>query len=251
MDAVVAKGLRKSFGDVVAVDGVSLAVRRGEIFGFLGPNGAGKTTTIRMLTGTLLPDEGEVEILGMSYDSAELEIKRRIGVVPEEPPTFRNIRGWEFLQFVAAVYRCDDSVWTRVDELCQLMKIDFLDGFIDEYSHGMRQKLMVCSVLMRRPEVLFLDEPTTGLDPYSARALKLILRRLADEGAAVFMTTHILEIAEKMCDRLGVIVSGRMIACGTLAQLRQKAGTQGDLEKIFLQLTGADEEEIRRLVEEL
>ena len=251
MSILSAKNLVKKFGDTTAVDGVSLDIETGEIFGFLGPNGAGKTTTIRLLTGALSPDYGTIEIFGMRYDDNAIAIKRQIGVVPDEPPSFKNLRGWEFLKFIASIYRCEKDVFHRVDELCELLKIDFLDEYTDEYSHGMKQKLMVVSVLMRRPKILFLDEPTTGLDPFSARALKLLLRKIANEGAAVFLTTHILEIAEKMCDRLGVIVEGKIVAQGTIEQLRSQSGTEGDLEKIFLQLTGADESEIRKLIDEL
>ena len=251
MSILSAKNLVKKFGDTTAVDGVSLDIKTGEIFGFLGPNGAGKTTTIRLLTGALSPDDGTIEIFGMRYDDNAIAIKRQIGVVPDEPPSFKNLRGWEFLKFIASIYRCEKDVFHRVDELCELLKIDFLDEYTDEYSHGMKQKLMVVSVLMRRPKILFLDEPTTGLDPFSARALKLLLRKIANEGAAVFLTTHILEIAEKMCDRLGVIVEGKIVAQGTIEQLRSQSGTEGDLEKIFLQLTGADESEIRKLIDEL
>ncbi len=251
MHAIFSQNLLKKFGEIFAVNDVSLDIESGEIFGFLGPNGAGKTTTIRLLTGALVPDSGTIEILGMRYENDAMAIKRQIGVVPDEPPSFKNLRGSEFLKFIASVYRCKKEVFHRVEELCELLKIDFLDGYTDEYSHGMKQKLLVVSVLMRKPKILFLDEPTTGLDPYSARALKLLLRKIADEGAAVFITTHILEIAEKMCDRLGVIVNGKIVAQGTMEQLRQQAGMKGDLEKIFLQLTGADEDEIRKIIGEL
>ncbi len=248
---LTAKNLVKRFGDKVAVNGISLELRSGEIFGFLGPNGAGKTTTIRMLSGTLEPDEGNISVFGKTYREAEIEIKRQIGVLPEEAPVFKNIKGREFLEFVASVYRCDENVFDRVEELCELLKIDFLDDYIENYSHGMKQKLMLVSVLMHNPKIMFLDEPTTGLDPVSARGLKLLIRKRADEGAAVFMTTHILEIAEKMCDRLAVISDGKIIAEGTIDQLRQKAGTRGDLEEVFLQLTGANQTEIQKIVDEL
>ncbi|MCD6531707.1 ABC transporter ATP-binding protein [bacterium] len=248
---IEARNLVKRFGEKTAVDGVSLQVKKGEIFGFLGPNGAGKTTTIRMLAGALDPDEGEIQVFGTTYQQAEKEIKRRIGVLPEEPPVFKNITGHEFLKFVASIYRCGDEVFAKIDELCELLNINFLHEFVDNYSHGMKQKLMLVSVLMHDPEIMFLDEPTTGLDPVSARGLKLLLRKRVEAGATVFMTTHILEIAEKMCDRMAVISEGKIIAEGTIEQLRTKAGTSGDLEDIFLQLTGARESDIRKLVEEL
>ncbi|MCD6595361.1 ABC transporter ATP-binding protein [bacterium] len=250
-EVISAKDVVKKFGDKIAVNKVNLSVFRGEIFGFLGPNGAGKTTTIRLLAGALEPDDGDIRILGKDYKNDAIDIKRRIGVVPDEPPRFKNIKGKEFLKFIASVYKCEKDVYDRLDELCELLNIDFLNDYIDNYSHGMKQKLMVASVVMRKPDIMFLDEPTTGLDPYSARGLKLLLRRIADDGSAIFLTTHILEIAEKMCDKLTVIANGEIVAEGTVEQLRQKAGMKGDLEEIFLQLTGADETEIRKLVNEL
>ncbi len=250
-EVIFTRDVVKRFGDKVAVNRINLSVHRGEIFGFLGPNGAGKTTTIRLLSGALEPDEGVIRILGMNYKDDAIAIKERIGVVPDEPPRFKNIKGKEFLKFIASIFRCKNDVHDRLDELCELLNIDFLDDYIDNYSHGMKQKVMVASVIMRKPDIMFLDEPTTGLDPYSARGLKLLLRRMADDGSAIFLTTHILEIAEKMCDRLTVITDGKIVAEGTMEQLRSKAGTKGDLEEIFLQLTGAKESEIRKLVEEL
>ena len=251
MELIKATNLQKKFGNLVAVDGVDISVFGGQIFGFLGPNGAGKTTTIKMLTGVLLPDAGSIEIIGLNYKSNEIEIKKNIGVVPDEPPVFKHLKGKEFLQFIASIYGCVAESFNRIAELVELFQINFLEDYIENYSHGMRQKLMVLSVLMRKPKVLFLDEPTTGLDPYSARALKLILQRFAQEGSAIFFTTHILEIAEKVCDRLGLIVDGKVVATGNMDELRQQAGSSGDLEEIFLHLTGADEKQIMALLEEL
>jgi ABC-2 type transport system ATP-binding protein len=232
--------LVKRFGNFVAVKGIDLKVMPGEIYGFLGPNGAGKTTTIRMLTGTLRPTSGEVRILGMDMKRNEIEIKRSIGVVPDEPKIYDNLKGREFLEFVIDIYQCPYiETISRLEELCEAFGIDYLDDFIGEYSHGMKQKLMVVSVFMRRPRVIFLDEPTVGLDAKSAKILKLLLRKYADEGSTIFLTTHVLEIAEKMCDRIGIINEGVLIAEGTLDEL-QKLSKKGykSLEDLFLELTG-------------
>jgi len=240
---IKARKLRKRFGDLEAVKGIDLTVKPGEIYGFLGPNGAGKTTTIRMLTGSLKPTEGEVEILGMNMRTHEIEIKRAIGVVPDEPKLYENLRGREYLEFIMNIYRVPRrETLKRLQELCEAFSVDYLNAFIGEYSHGMKQKLVVVSVLMRRPRVIFLDEPTVGLDARSAKILKLLLRKYADEGGSIFMTTHVLEVAERMCDRIGIINKGILIAEGTLEELRKlsKEGHE-NLEDLFLELTGQGE----------
>jgi len=245
---IKALGLTKKFGDFTAVDNVNLSVKRGEIFGFLGPNGAGKTTTIRMLTGVLKPTSGKVEILGLDMKDHETEIKRKIGVVPDEPKIYEHLKGYEFLDFVIAIYRLNkQELKNRIEELCNAFGVDYLSKFVGEMSHGMKQKLMLISVLMRKPEVLFLDEPTVGLDARSAKILKELLRKYADEGTTIFMTTHILEIAEKMCDRVAIINKGQIIAESYVAELKEKHGKS--LEDIFLSLTAT--EDIRDIVESL
>lgn len=218
---IEARNLIKDFGNIRAVDGVTLSIRQGEIYGFLGPNGAGKTTTIRMLTGTLKPTDGEIRILGLDLKKQELEIKRRIGVVPDEPKIYPNLKGFEFLDFVMEVYKIDKKkTKERIDELCDVFGVNYLEKTVSDMSHGMKQKLYLVSVLMRRPEILFLDEPTVGLDAKSAKILKMLLQKYAAEGSTVFMTTHVLEIAEKMCTRIGIINKGKLIAEGTLLELR-------------------------------
>jgi ABC-2 type transport system ATP-binding protein len=245
---IKALGLTKKFVDFTAVDNVNLSVKRGEIFGFLGPNGAGKTTTIRMLTGVLKPTSGKVEILGLDMKDHETEIKRKIGVVPDEPKIYEHLKGYEFLDFVIAIYRLNkQELKNRIEELCNAFGVDYLSKFVGEMSHGMKQKLMLISVLMRKPEVLFLDEPTVGLDARSAKILKELLRKYADEGTTIFMTTHILEIAEKMCDRVAIINKGQIIAESYVAELKEKHGKS--LEDIFLSLTAT--EDIRDIVENL
>ncbi len=245
---IKAVNLTKKFGDFTAVDSINLNVKKGEIFGFLGPNGAGKTTTIKMLTGALKPTSGIVEILGMDMKNKEIEIKRRIGVVPDEPKIYEHLRGYEFLEFIISIYKLDKkTVKSRIDDLCNVFGVDYLDKFAGEMSHGMKQKLMLISVLMRKPEVLFLDEPTVGLDAKSAKILKELLKKYAEEGTTVFMTTHILEIAEKMCDRIAIINKGQIIAEASVTELKEKYGQS--LEDIFLNLTAS--EDIKELVEEL
>ena len=251
MTTIKAERLVKRFGSITAVDSIDLDVREGEIYAFLGPNGAGKTTTVKMLTGVLKPTSGKVEILGMDMEEKELEIKRRIGVVPEEPRIYPFFKGFEFLNFIFDVFKLPPEVEDRMRDLLEAFGIDYLDKYISDMSHGMKQKLMLVSVLMREPDVIFLDEPTVGLDAKSAKVLKIYLRRLADRGKTIFMTTHILEIAEKMSDRIGIINKGRIVAEGTMEELREKVGGEDrSLEDLFLQLTG-QEEEIRKILEEL
>lgn len=249
---IEARNLVKEFGDFRAVDNVNLSIKQGEIYGFLGPNGAGKTTTIRMLTGTLKPTNGEIKILGLDLKKQELEIKRRIGVVPDEPRIYPNLKGFEFLDFVTEIYKLDrQKIKERIDELCEVFGVNYLEKTISDMSHGMKQKLYLVSALMRRPEILFLDEPTVGLDAKSAKILKMLLQKYSSEGSTVFMTTHVLEIAEKMCTRIGIINKGVLIAEGTLLELRNAANrTQASLEDIFLQLT-ANGEDIEAVIKEL
>ncbi len=250
MEQVVkAKKLKKIFGSISAVKSVSFHVNAGEIYGFLGPNGAGKTTTLRMLTGVLKPTDGEVEIHGMDVFKKPIAVKSIIGVVPDEPKLYDNLTGREFLEFVGSVFSMRKSdLNKRVSELSEAFEVNFLSKFIGDYSHGMRQKLMLISVLMRKPKVLFLDEPTVGLDAKSAKILKLLLRKYTHEGVGVFMTTHVLEIAEKMCDRIGIINEGELVVEGTLKELRNYSGKES-LEDIFLKLTGGDE--IKEIVDSL
>ncbi|MDK2951070.1 MAG: type transport system ATP-binding protein [Kosmotogales bacterium] len=243
-EIIQAENLKKVFGKKVAVEDLNLNVTSGEIYGFLGPNGAGKTTTIKMLTGILMPTEGSVRILDLDMTTDEIKIKRKIAFVPDEPKMYDNLKGWEFANFLMEIYGLDkEETVKRLDDICKAFEIDFLEKYISDYSHGMRQKLMLAVSLMRKPKVLFLDEPTVGLDARSAKILKLWLRKMADENeTTIFMTTHVLEIAEKMCDRIGIIKDGKLIAEGTLEELRKKSGkTTDSLEDLFLELTGGAE----------
>ncbi|HEW93024.1 MAG TPA: ABC transporter ATP-binding protein [Thermotogaceae bacterium] len=249
---IKAMNLTKKFGDFTAVDNLNLEVSSGEIFGFLGPNGAGKTTTIKMLTGVLKPTHGDIYILGLNMKENEIKIKRGIGVVNEEPKIYSHLKGYEYLEFIMDIFQMNDSqIKKRIVELCDAFEIDYLDKMIADMSHGMKQKLVLISVLMRKPKVIFLDEPTVGLDAKSAKILKELLKKYAEQGATIFLTTHILEIAEKMCDRIAIINKGSKIAEGTMDELRKIGKYENmNLEELFLELT-ASSEEIKSIVEQL
>jgi ABC-2 type transport system ATP-binding protein len=240
---IEAVALRKSYGATEAVKGVDLQVRPGEIFGFLGPNGAGKTTTIKMLVGLLRPSAGAARIDGHDIQREPIAAKSLIGYVPDQPYLPEKLTAREFLEFIAGLYQVDrTAARRRGEELLRLFDLqDRGDDLVGGYSHGMRQKTALAGALLHNPRAFFLDEPTVGLDPRSARLIKDILREVAERGTAVFMSTHILEIAERMCDRVAIISDGRVIAIGTMDELR--AGHVGEsLEDIFLALTGGAEE---------
>jgi ABC-2 type transport system ATP-binding protein len=242
-----ARLLTKRYGSLAAVEDLDLEVGAGELFGFLGPNGAGKTTTIKMLVGLLRPTSGTARVAGHDI-LAEPEIaKARIGYVPDAAVLYDKLSAREFLEFSGDLYHVDRPRRDRrIDSLLQLFSLrdrerDFLSGF----SRGMRQKVSLAAALLHDPQVLFLDEPTVGLDPQSARQMKDILQDICREGKTVFFSTHILEIAERMCTRLGIINHGRLIAIGTLDELRRQAGAEGQsLEQIFLELTGSPDEDV-------
>jgi len=235
-------GLAKRFGDKVAVNSMNLEVHGGEIFGFLGPNGAGKTTTIKMICGLLRPTTGSAVVGGFDIQQQPIAAKSILGYVPDEPMLYEKLSAREFLSFVADLYNVPlKRAEHRAEELFKLLDLtDDADNLIEGFSHGMRQKTAIAGALMHDPRVLVLDEPTVGLDPKSARLVKDILRQLAERGAAVFLSTHILEIAERMCDRIGIIDHGNLIAAGTVEQLRAGRSDQS-LEDIFLSLTGGAE----------
>lgn len=238
---IAARGLRKTFNDKTAVEHVDLDVHGGEIFGFLGPNGAGKTTTIKMLIGLLRPTNGQALIGGYDIQADPIHAKALIGYVPDEPALPDKLSAREYLQFIGGLYRmAPQHVQRRGEELLRLFDLhDHADELVGGFSHGMRQKMGLAGALLHDPHALFLDEPTVGLDPRSARLIKDILRQLAARGTAVFLTTHILEIAERLCDRVAIIRNGQIIATGTLDELR--GGGSQTLEDIFLSLTGGAE----------
>jgi len=235
--------LTKYYGSKRAVEGLDFTVRAGEIFGFLGPNGAGKTTTMKMIVGLLRPTRGEALVGGHNVQEEPIGAKAVSGYLPEEPHLYPKLSGREFLSFVGDLFGMTTAqIAQRSEELLRIFDLDeAADNLIDSYSHGMRQKTGIAAALMHDPRVLVLDEPTSGLDPKSARRIKDILRQMADRGSAVFLSTHILEIAERMCDRIGILKQGELVAMGTMDELREMGAGETDLEDIFLSLTGGAE----------
>ncbi|MES1259363.1 MAG: ABC transporter ATP-binding protein, partial [Gemmatimonadota bacterium] len=229
----------KRYGTFEAVKGIDLEIRPGELFGLLGPNGAGKTTTMRMIAGILAPTAGKIEIAGIDVIRKPVLAKANLGFIPDRPFVYDKLTGAEFLQFTAALYGQDgQEVAHRIDELLELFELTrWRNELTESYSHGMRQKLIIASALVHRPKVIVVDEPMVGLDPKSARLLKLIFRRFVERGGTVLMSTHTLEIVEEMCDRVGVIRQGELVACGTVNELRQNAADMhAGLEDLFLRL---------------
>lgn len=236
--------LSKNYGSFQAVKDLNLNVTGGELFGFLGPNGAGKTTTIKMMVGLLKPSTGSIKIGGFDIEKEPLKAKALLGYVPDQPNLYEKLSGREFLQFVADLYQVkQDKTFKKINDMLELFELsDRGDDLIQSYSHGMRQKIALAGALIHDPKVIFLDEPTVGLDPKSARMIKDVLREICNRGGTVFMSTHILEIAEKMCDRVAIINKGEPVAVGTIQQLRSQAqGGMSSLEDLFLQITGGSE----------
>jgi len=241
--SIVATDLTKRFGALTAVDHVSLWVREGEFFGFLGPNGAGKTTTIRMLCGLLRPTAGQIRIAGYDLDRQPLEVKRRIGVLPEEVSLYERLSAREFLVFAARMHGLPlEEAERRTADLLDLLELaEAKDKLIVDYSMGMRKKTAFAAALIHRPSVLFLDEPFGAVDPISVRAMRNVLRQLAEHGTTIFFTTHVMEVVERLCSRVAIINRGRIVGEGDLAELRTKAEAGGDssLEDVFLKLVEA------------
>ena len=246
------EALTKRYGSFTAVDAIDLHVPKGELFGFLGPNGAGKTTTLRMIAGILRPSAGRVLIAGTDVAADPVAAKAKLGFIPDRPFIYEKLTGAEFLRFVAGLYdQAGPQVEHRARELLALFDLEeWRDELVESYSHGMRQKLIISSAFVHRPEVIVVDEPMVGLDPKAARILKDLFREYTRRGHTIMMSTHTLEVAESMCDRIGIIQGGKIRACGTMAELRQNAedGATG-LETIFLRLTG--ENAARELVDVL
>jgi ABC-2 type transport system ATP-binding protein len=238
-------GLTKRYGAFTAVHPLDLEVPAGQLFGFLGPNGAGKTTTIRMLTGVLRPSGGRVLIGGHDVAREPERAKRLLGYIPDRPFLYEKLTGSEFLKFVAGLWGQDGAdTEARADELLELFELTaWKDTLVESYSHGMRQKLLISSALVHGPRLIVVDEPMVGLDPKAARMIKDLLRTFVDQGGTVFLSTHTLEVAEALCDRIAIIQDGRIRALGTMAELRAEAeaGAAG-LEEVFLRLTGGEEE---------
>lgn len=235
------EAVSKHYGDKVAVDGLDLRVEDGELFVFLGPNGAGKTTSIKMCATLLQPTQGRVVVNGLDVGRDSLSVRAGIGYLPENPFLYERLSGRQMISFVGEARGLDTRrLQRRSDELLSLLELEeAADKPIKGYSHGMRKKVAIATALLHDPKVLLFDEPTSGLDPRSARVVKDLLLGLKDRGATVFLSTHILEVAERMCDRAGIIQSGRLVAVGTMDELR--GGRDASLEDIFLELTGGAE----------
>ncbi|MGQ0702864.1 MAG: ABC transporter ATP-binding protein [Gemmatimonadales bacterium] len=238
---ITLQDLTKRYGKFTAVDGINLTIPQGQLYGLLGPNGAGKTTTMRMIAGILTPTAGRVLIAGIDIEADPIAAKRKLGFIPDRPFVYDKLTGGEFLRFVAGLYgQSGSAIDRRSDELLDLFELlPWRDELTESYSHGMRQKLIIASALLHRPDAIVVDEPMVGLDPKSARLLKDLLREFVNRGGTVLMSTHTLEIAEAMCDRIAIVHAGKIAAAGTLADLRAHTATgDASLEELFLKLTG-------------
>jgi ABC-2 type transport system ATP-binding protein len=235
------KNVSKSYTKgIKSVDGLNLTITNGEIFGFLGPNGAGKTTTIKMIAGILDADEGEILIEDYDIEKQPMEAKKQFGYVPDSPDIFLSLKAIEYLNFLCDIYDVED----REDKIVSLTKkfeiYDVLNNKMESFSHGMRQKVVLIGALLHNPKNWILDEPMTGLDPKSSFDLKEMMREHADEGNTVFFSTHVLEVEEKMCDRIGIISKGKLLFVGTVEEAREQFAKEGSLEKVFLEITEND-----------
>jgi ABC-2 type transport system ATP-binding protein len=237
------RNLTKRYGKMLAVDHLSLSVAKGEFFGFLGPNGAGKTTTLHMMAGILGATEGTVSLAGIDVAQEPQKAKQLIGFIPDRPFLYEKLTGMEFMGFIGDLYGVPEKDFNAKaqDLLKRFSLYDWGDHLIESYSHGMKQRLIIASALLHDPEIIIVDEPMVGLDPAGIRMVKNIFRSLADNGTTIFMSTHTLEIAEDLCDRIGIIHRGRLIALGTTGDLLSAARLkEGDLEEVFLRLTERD-----------
>jgi len=252
VDAIVTTGLTRRFGEFTAVEDVNLSVAPGQFYGFLGPNGAGKSTTIKMLTGLLAPTAGSMEILGLDVATHLVEVKRQIGVVPEGMALFGRLTGAEFLNFAGRMYGLDrDTAAQRTAELLDFMELSAQPKtLVTDYSHGMQKKLAMAAAVIHGPKVLFLDEPFEGVDAVASGTLKAMLQRMIVRGVTIFLTSHVLEIVERLCSHVGIIDKGRLVAQGSLDELRSGVGgAEGkmSLEELFLQTVGGPRNAVQEL----
>jgi len=237
---IVLENITKRYGNILAVNQLSVTVPAGQIFGFIGPNGAGKTTTIKMMGGLLAPTSGSVKICGIDMATQPEKAKVKIGFIPDRPYLYEKLTAMEFLKFTAELYGVDGAGFAaRAEEKLQLFSLlDWADELIESFSHGMKQRLIMSAAMLHNPEVIIVDEPMVGLDPVAIKMVKNLFKRLAAEGAAIFMSTHTLQVAEDVCDRIGVIHKGSLLATGTTEELRQNTHLQGAaLEDVFIKLT--------------
>jgi ABC-2 type transport system ATP-binding protein len=253
--AIATEKLTRKFGALTAVDNINLRVQAGQFFGFLGPNGAGKSTTIKMLTGLLASTSGRIELLGLDFQRHTMAVKRQIGVVPEGMGLFERLTGIEYLRFVGRMYGLDRATTEkRAEELLEFMQLsDREKTMIAEYSHGMQKKLALAAAVIHGPRILFLDEPFEGVDALAAGALKTLLGRMTERGVTIFLTSHVLEIVERLCSHVAIIHKGRLVAQGSLEELRTGVpvtdGEKTTLEQIFLSIVGQSGAEQARIEE--
>lgn len=250
-------GLRRAFGSLLAVDGLDLRVERQQFLGFLGPNGAGKSTTIKMLTGLLRPSGGRIQVLGLDLETHAVQVKRRIGVVPEGLALFERLTGTQLLNFVGRMYGLTREVAAqRTAQLLEFMELSVAaDQIVADYSHGMKKKLALAGAVIHRPEILFLDEPFEGVDAIAAKTLKGMLKQFIEHGGTVFLTSHVLEVVERLCSHIAIIRHGRLVAHGSIEELRagvtvqdvQAGGSPLTLEQIFLRVLGGERSEADQL----
>ncbi|WFD10966.1 ABC transporter ATP-binding protein [Tepidibacter hydrothermalis] len=233
------KNISKKYGDFDAVKNIDLKINKGEVFGFLGPNGAGKTTTLKMITGVLKSTSGDILINDIDINKKPIEAKKQFGFVPDSPDIFLKLTGIEYLNFIADIYNVSkEDREKRIEELSNKFEIKAaLNDKIQSYSHGMRQKIVIIGVLLHKPPLWILDEPMTGLDPKSAHILKNMMREHVDEGNTVLFSTHVLEVAEKICDRVAIINKGEILFCGNLKEMKMQFQEDSSLEKMFLEIT--------------
>ncbi|MGD0451783.1 MAG: ABC transporter ATP-binding protein [Candidatus Bathyarchaeia archaeon] len=250
--AVELKDVTKRYNEIVAVNNLNLTIETGEIFGLLGPNGSGKSTTLKMLMGLVEPTAGEVTVLGLDVKKQPVEVKQRVGYVPEAANIYEFLTGIEYLDFIADIYGVPTAEKKqRINEYLKALQLEGREGdMINSYSDGMKKKISLISAFLHKPKLLLLDEPLNALDPRSARIVKDYLHELKSQGVTTIMSTHVLEIAEAICDRIGIMYQGNILALGNMDELRQRASLpKSDLESIFLKLTGT--EDLRAVVEEL
>ncbi len=231
--------LRKKFGDFVAVDDISVYIPKGEFFAVLGPNAAGKTTTIKMLTGMIKPTSGNAKIAGFDIQEQPIEARKKMAYVPDFPFLYDKLTVWEFLKFVGEIYEMDEnSIVKKATNLIEMFSLrEFINNRIENLSHGTKQRVVIVSALLHEPDVFVIDEPTVGLDPHHSRVLKDVLKERSENGMTVFLSTHQIEIAEELADRIGIIDKGRLIAVGTADDLRRQSKNEGSLESVFITLT--------------
>ena len=237
------KELKKFFGDIKAVDGISFEVKKGEVFGLLGPNGAGKTTTIKLLLGLLEPNQGDIHVMGLNPETEEVQIKSRIGYVSEEPLIFKSLTPKDLFNFIASIRGLDGEEATKraQDYLESLGALEYYEQLVATLSHGNKQKIQIISAILHDPDLLIMDEPLSGLDAKSVKVVKEIIDIHIENGGAVLFSTHIMEIAEDLCDRIAIMNKGKLVGIGTMDELRQQANTLGaNLEDVFLRLTEQD-----------